>query len=304
MKKISFLILLFLGFAVEAQCQSKTDTTKLWKVKGKASLNFNENYFSNWAAGGQNAYGTIGKFVMNADYHKDKTSWTNALNMVLGYSLIGDSKAMKTDDQIQIYSTYKLHWNKHWMFTVLGSMQTQFARGYNYAIDSSTSISGFLAPVTIDLGPGIQYKPNKHLEINFSPVTPRLVYVNNQRLADAGSFGLKPAVRDTAGNIIKHASKAYFAFGARLYATLNYDLAKNVNLDSKLSLFSDYLDNPQNIDVDWQVLLGMKVNSWLNVDISTQMLYNDKVMITDKYGHTGPRVQFKQLLMVGVGYTF
>ena len=135
-------------------------------------------------------------------------------------------------------------------------------------------------------------------------MTPRIVYVSNQRLADLGSFGLKPAVTDTAGNIIKHASKAYFAFGARLYATLNYDIAKNVNLDSKLSLFSDYLDHPQNIDVDWQVLLGMKVNSWLNVDISTQMLYSDKVLIANNEGHKAPRLQFKQLLMVGIGYTF
>lgn len=304
MKKISLFILIFLGIALEALCQNKADSTKLWKVKGKASLNFNENYFSNWAAGGENAYGTIGKYIMNADYHKGGTSWTNSFNLSLGYSLIGSSKPMKTDDQIQIYSNYKLHWNKHWMYTLLGSIQTQFARGYNYAVDSSKSISGFLAPVTIDLGPGIQYKPNKHLEINFSPVTPRLIYVNNQRLADAGSFGLKPAIRDSAGNIIKHASKAFFAFGARLYATLNYDIAKNVNMDSKLSLFSDYLDHPENIDVDWQVLLGMKVNNWLNVDISTQMIYNDKVMITDKYGNTGPRLQFKQLLLVGVGYIF
>lgn len=183
MKKtvLIFFTLLFTGSILRAQ--NTSDTTQFWKVKGKASLNFNENYFSNWAAGGENAYGVIGKYVMNAHYHKGKTAWTSSFNMALGYSLIGNSKAMKTDDQIQVYSTYKLHWNKHWMFTLLGSMQTQFARGYNYAIDSSTSISGFLAPVTIDLGPGIQYKPNKHLEINFSPVTPRLVYVNNQRLA-------------------------------------------------------------------------------------------------------------------------
>ncbi|MBE0651198.1 MAG: DUF3078 domain-containing protein [Bacteroidales bacterium] len=304
MKKLSLLILILFGTVLGLQCQTKTDSTKLWKINGKASLNFNENYFSNWAAGGENAYGVIGKYMMHADYQKGKIGWTNTVNLALGYSLIGNSNPMKTDDQIQIYSIYKVQWQKHWFFTILGSIQTQFANGYNYSVDSSTSISGFLAPLTIDLGPGIQYKPNKFLEINFSPVTPRIVYVNNQRLADEGSFGLKPAETDSAGNIIKHASKAYFAFGARLYATLNYDIAKNVNLNTKLSLFSDYLDNPQNIDVDWQVLLGMKVNSWLNVDISTQMLYNNKVLIANNEGIKAPRLQFKQLLMVGIGYTF
>lgn len=304
MKRISLIILVLFLTTLGLQCQTKTDSTKLWKVKGKASLNFNENYFSNWAAGGTNAYGIIGKYIMGANYHKDNKFWTNSFKLALGYSLIGNSKAMKTDDQIQIYSTYKIKWSKQWLFTLLGSIETQFANGYNYAVDSSTSISGFLAPVTIYLGPGIEYRPSKFLEIDFSPVTSRLVYVGSQRLADAGSFGLKPAVRDSSGNIIKHSSKAYYSFGARLYAKVNYDIAKNVNLNSQLSLFSDYLDHPQNINVDWQVLLGMKVNSWLNVDISTQMLYNDKVMITDKNGNTGPRLQFKQLLMVGIGYTF
>ncbi|MBN2614779.1 MAG: DUF3078 domain-containing protein [Bacteroidales bacterium] len=304
MKKSTFLLLAFFWITAAVQAQNPADTAKLWKIKGKASLNFNETYFSNWAAGGNNAYGAIGKYVMNIDYNKGKVFWTNNINLALGYSLIGNSKPMKTDDQIQIYSTYKMQWKKNWLFTVLASIQTQFANGYNYAVDSTTPISGFLAPLTVDLGPGIQFKPDKHLEINFSPVTARVVYVNNQRLADAGSFGLTPAVTDTAGYIVKHAHKAYFAFGARLFAKIDYDIAKNVNLKSQLSLFSDYLHNPQNIVVDWQTLLGMKVNSWLNVDISTQMLYDDRVMITDKNGKTGPRLQFKQLLLVGLSYTF
>lgn len=304
MRRATLLFITLLCTISFLQAQTETDTTQYWKVKGNASLNFNENYFSNWAAGGDNAYGGIGKFELKMDYEKDKISWTNKLNMTLGYSLIGNSKPMKTDDQIQLYSTYKVRWKKHWKFTLLGSMQTQFSRGYNYSVDSTTSISGFMSPLTIDLGPGIQYNPDKHLQINFSPVTPRLIYVNNQRLADAGSFGLQPAERDSLGNIIKHASKAYFAFGARLYAHINYDIAKNVNLDSQLSLFSDYLHNPQNIVVDWQAALTMKVNSWLNVVMSTQMLYDDRVMITDKNGNTGPRLQIKQLLLIGLSYTF
>ncbi|MBN2637579.1 MAG: DUF3078 domain-containing protein [Bacteroidales bacterium] len=304
MKKNTLIILAFILTAFAAQAQNNTDTAKLWKVKGKASLNFNENYFSNWAAGGQNAYGGVGKFEMSADYSKGKVFWTNSMNLALGYSLIGNSNPMKTDDQIQIFSTYKLQWKKNWLFSVMASLQTQFANGYNYAVDSTTPISGFLAPITIDLGPGLQYNPNKHFELNLSPATARVVYVNNQRLANEGAFGLTPAETDTQGNIIKPASKAYFAFGARLFAKIDYDIAKNLNLKSQLSLFSDYLHNPQNIVVDWQNVLGMKVNSWLNVDISTQMLYDDRVLIKDNNGVAAPRLQFKQLLLVGLSYSF
>ena len=86
---------------------------------------------------------------------------------------------------------------------------------------------------------------------------------------------------------------------------VNYEVAKNINVISKLELFSDYLDNPQNIDVNWQVLVELKVNSWLNVNFSTELIYDDDVIIKDANDiPLGPRTQFKQMLMVGVGYAF
>jgi hypothetical protein len=301
MKKILLLNLIFL---VSLGLNAQSDTTKYWKTTGKASLNFNENYFSNWAAGGENAYGTVGQFEMDANYKNDKVIWTNHINMRLGYSVLGSSKLLKTADQIEWFSTYKNQLNKKWLFTVLGSFKTQFAKGFDYKVDSSTAISGFLAPMTLDIGPGLQYTANKYLSINLSPASARLIYVNSQRLADAGSFGLKPAVTDSSGRVLSPAKKYTLGLGIRVFITLDYPVAKNVNLNSRLSLYSDFFHNPQNIDVDWQVVLDMKVNNWLNVDISTQLLYDDDVMITDSNGKTGPRVQFKQLLLLGIGYKF
>jgi len=87
--------------------------------------------------------------------------------------------------------------------------------------------------------------------------------------------------------------------------TASYEVAKNVNIATKLELFSDYLNNPQNVDVNWQVQIDLKVNSWLNVNFSTELIYDDDVIINDSNGNPlGPRTQFKQMLMVGVGYKF
>jgi len=222
----------------------------------------------------------------------------------LGYSVIGKANPTKTDDKIELISTYKRQLSKYWFLTAVGSFRSQFANGYNYAVDSSTPISHFLAPGYIDFGPGVQYKPVKWFSVNISPANIRWVVVNDQRLADLGAFGLDPAVVDSHGNIVHHAKKSRLDFGARMILTLNYDVAKNVNLSTKLDLFSNYLHKPQNIVVDWQTNIGLKVNDWLNVTISTTLLYDDRIMITDKNGKTGPRTQFKQLLMVGVGYSF
>ncbi len=43
---------------------------------------------------------------------------------------------------------------------------------------------------------------------------------------------------------------------------------------------------------------------WLNIDLQTTLLYDDDIMITDKDGNIGPRAQFREFLMISVGYTF
>ena len=93
-------------------------------------------------------------------------------------------------------------------------------------------------------------------------------------------------------------------FGAKMMMVLSYEIVKNVNIGTKLELFSDYLNNPQAVDVNWQVLIGFKINDWLNVDLQTTLLYDQDIMITDKDGNTGPRTQFREFLMLSIGYAF
>jgi len=99
MKKILLVAFIFSGLIAISQ----TDTVKYWKIESKASLNFTQSYFSNWSAGGENTLATTGKFTNNSNYAKDKHKWDNWLDLALGYSLIGDNKAMKTDDKIELF---------------------------------------------------------------------------------------------------------------------------------------------------------------------------------------------------------
>lgn len=299
MKKFLLLGLLFISFAVHSQ----NDTTKNWKTEGKASLNFSQSYFSNWSAGGENSLTAIGKYTMKANYKKEKHSWNNWIDLAFGYNLIGKSDPMKTEDKIEFISSYNYDIKKNWQFSTVLTFKSQFAKGYEYSKDSTNSISGFMAPAYIDIGPGISYKPSDHFMVNFSPVTPRWIVVIDQDLANQGAFGLTPA--DSVNGIVQNAKRVKSQFGAKLLLAVNYEVAKNVNLSSKLELFSDYLDNPQNIDVNWQVLVDLKVNSWLNVTFSTELIYDDDVIIKDANDvPLGPRTQFKQMLMIGVGYAF
>lgn len=300
MKRILFITLLFASVAAFSQ-----DTIRVgnWTIMGKVSLNISQSYFANWSAGGTSSFAPIGKYNMSANYKKGRHEWNNWLDLALGYNLFFDVAPMKTDDKIEYITSYRYQLAKSWYFTVLGKFATQFAKGYDYSVDSTVYISKFMAPAYTDIGPGITYQPVDWFSVYFSPVTPAWIIVGDQRLADEGAFGLDPAVYD-AGVLVSHAKKVKSMFGAKMMIVLKKEVAKNITVGTKLELFSDYLDNPQNIDVNWQVLIGLKVNDWLSIDLQTTLLYDDDIMITDKNGNIGPRTQFWETLMISIGYAF
>ena len=301
MKKILTIVLILAGLTV----MSQTDTVKYWKIDNKASLNFTQSYFSNWSAGGENTLSTTGKFTNNSNYAKGKHKWDNWLDLALGYSLIGDAKAMKTDDKIEFISSYGYKIHDDWYIAAFLTFRSQFANGYAYDVDSTLYVSKFMAPGKVDIGPGIEWKPNEHFMAYFSPMTARWIIVDDERLADAGSFGLDPAILDSNDVLIEHAKRAKFAFGAKAIVVLQYEIFKNVDFATKLELFSDYLDNPQNIDVNWQAALTLKVNSWLNVNITTELVYDDDIMFYNADGAAiGPRTQFNENMQLGLVVSF
>ena len=78
---------------------------------------------------------------------------------------------------------------------------------------------------------------------------------------------------------------------------------KNINLQTKLELFSNY-EEATHIDVNWEVLVAMKVNKYISATISTQLIYDHDIDILDSDGKVGPRTQFKEVIGVGVSYKF
>lgn len=276
----------FFSFAQESA------DTSYWKRNGKAGLNFSQSHLSNWAAGGQSALNTLGLLNYVANYSRDNIMWDNALDMNLGYSIIGESKAIKTDDKFEFNSKYGKKATEKLFYSIGFSLKSQFTDGFDYKTDSTNPISRFFAPGYITLGAGMDWIPNEHFSITFAPITGRVTIVADQTLADAGAFGVEPG------------ENLRFELGAKTTFKVSGEIAKNVLLGSKLELFSDYLEKPQNVDVDWQTSITMKVNSWLNANISAHLIYDDDITIMDKDGNSGPRTQFKEVLSVGLSYSF
>lgn len=309
MKRIGSILLFILGTTSISLAQDaaplKTDT--VWRTGGLFSSAFNQVSLMNWAAGGQDAVSLNNIVSLYAKYNKGKMSWDNTLDMGYGIIKQGDEKIRKNDDRLELNSKlgYRVNETKFY-YTILFNFRSQFAEGFNYPrTDSSLYISKFAAPAFTLFSIGIDYKPADYFSLFISPITARGIIVNDKRLSEAGAFGVDPGE--------KFRSEA----GAYLNTRFQKDVVKNVNFMTKLDLFSNYQEDPQNVDVNWEVLISMKVNSFLSVSLGTQLIYDDNTQIAlfrtvngtevpvtklDGSQKTGPRTQFRQIFGVGLTY--
>jgi len=280
-----------------------------WKKGGIISLNFTQVSLSNWAAGGQNSIAGMGLFNYFANYKKGDDSWDNNIDLAYGLTQNGNDKPIKSEDKIDLATKYGRLAFKNWYYSALLGFRSQFSEGFNYPNDSD-KISNFLAPAYFTIALGMDYKPNDNFSLLMAPITGRIIVVNDDDLADEGAFGVDPAEYDLLGVKVKDGENIRYEFGTLIKAVYKKDILENVNFQTKLELFCNYLEDPQNVDVNWEILIAMKVNKYITANLSTQLIYDDNTIIeVDKNDdgvieEKGPRTQFKEVLGVGLAYKF
>lgn len=298
------------------------DTATGWTRKGGINLGTTFTYFSQWASGGINSVGFNGGLNYAANYRKGKDAWDNTL--IIGYGLLrqGFDKTIpwiKTDDRFDFTSKYGRQINEKIFYAALLNFNTQFSPGFapgaNGLPDRTVKISDFMAPARLLLSIGADYKPNADLSIFVSPITYRGIFVYNQNLADQGAFGVEKATYDLNGARLTAGKNIRNEVGA--YIRINYakKLNENVNFTSKLELFSNYLENPQNIDINFENLLAVKLGKYFALNVSAQWIYDDNTVVsktkdvevegaTVKVPYASKGVQFKGVTSLGFTYNF
>jgi hypothetical protein len=293
MKKY-LLIFLVLPFFVSAQ--NEQDTIKYWKKGGVATLNLSQISLTNWVAGGKSSATGVIIFNSFANYQKEKISWDNTVDLSYGFQQEKDDDLIKSSDKIDLSSKLGIKTKSKWNYSFLTGFKSQFSPGYAYP-NTTDAISKFMAPGYLNLALGMDYKTEK-ISLLLSPLSGKFTFVTDDLLSDAGAFGVDPG------------SKARSEMGASLKFEGNTELLKNVTGQTKLELFSNYFNNPQNIDVDWKVLINMKVNEFLSANIVTHLIYDDDIDIpVDKNGDgvlefAGPKIQFMEMFGVGLSLKF
>ncbi len=260
------------------------DVENGWKVGGMVGVNLNQSAYKNWSAGGENSYSATGLFNLNWAFKNDVLFWTNSFDLKYGRTKQADDESQKTDDKIELVSQFGRKAFANWYYSAYLSAKSQMTEGFEVDDnDVEEKISNLFSPLYVVLALGLDKEIVKNFSVLLSPISGKTTIVMDQDLSDIGAYGVK---------IGKHYKNE---IGAYIKAQYKINIMTNTDFETKLNLFADYLDKPQNIDVEWSNLLTLKVNDFLNTNISFDLVYDDDVL---------PEVQLKEVLSVGLSYKF
>jgi len=297
-------------FAQELTNSKSPDTISYWTKKNKLGFDISEIAFVNWSAGGNSAVSGLFKGDFSRVYAKENRKWVNELFIRYGLNKQDGLGVRKTDDAIQINSTfgYRKDTITNWYHSAKFNFNTQFTNGYVYP-NTEKVISRLFAPAYIFLGVGAENANKEKKRIFYiSPFTFKTTLVLDQNLANQGAFGVTKALYDLNGNIISSGKRSKTELGFLFTSFYKKEIVKNITLVNKLSLYSDYINNFGNIDVDCDLSLDLVVNQYVKANIGARVVYDDDIKDKEEVNGTqvtvGPKAQLKQLLGVGIVYLF
>ena len=315
-----------------------------WTQSLKTNIKFGQTSLTNWAAGGDNTVTLQAFIDGNANYKKDDLFWNNRLQLDYGFVYASSKPILqKSDDRIYLESKfgYKNASMKNFSLSINYDFKSQFNTGYDYLTpsvpadkygdaegnvpdlddiphkdqvslwkDARKIKSGFLAPAYTNLAVGIDLKPTKWLSLNIAPVTGGVVIVRNEVLRKNYGMHLKDEFKDAdlsgvdPADLGSYYKSARFEFGAQVKADMALNVNENFKYTSQVVLFSNYLDKPENLRVNWDNRFDWKLAKYFSLTLTTNMIYDDKVVIfSEKDGLTKQRVQFKESLLFGFTWT-
>jgi hypothetical protein len=261
---------------------------RTWKTGGLYGLNISQGSLSNWAAGGEDFTLAVNSLLsLYAYYKKDRYSWDNSFDFNLGYVKTTSLGGRKNDDRFDLLSKAGYLLNPKLGLAGLINIRSQFFKGYSFDDDQKIMTSNFFSPGYLLLSLGLDYKPVPELSIFLSPSSARWVIVRDTALSNKGMYGVEPG------------EKSNFEFGA--FATINFlkSISPNMAYKARLDLFSNYLNNPQNIDLFMSNILSIKLSRILSATWGVDLIYDDDVKLFGE-NRSSPALQVKSLVGIGL----
>ncbi|WOD42302.1 DUF3078 domain-containing protein [Hwangdonia lutea] len=283
-----------------------------WKQINKATFDLSEVAFVNWSAGGSNSISGLVGIRSEANYKDKYFFWNNNLSARYGINKQESREIRKTDDLFEMNSNigYKPDESSNWFYSARLNFKTQLTNGYKYP-NTDDPISRFMAPGYLFFGGGMEYgKDIEELSFYFSPITLKATFVLDEDLANAGAFGVTPAVLDVDGNVIIEGERTRQEVGILLTNSYKMQVVENVAMVHQVNLYTDYINNFGNVDLDWRVDFNFKVNSFMRATLGSHMKYDDDIKtsvpsdVEGEFDEAGAKIQWKQFLGIGFAIDF
>lgn len=284
MKKIILLSVFLIGQIFYAQTETAhvvKDTT-YWTKKGTIAVLGSQSSFSQWQAGGSNNLAINGSINYDINYKKEDWVWDNKFIAMYGINKIKGEDQRKTDDRLEINSILGKKAKGEWYYSAFTNFKTQFDAGLNPK-DETEHTSHFMSPAYWQTGLGMLWKKNDNLKVNIAPATSRFIFVHKHFTEFGESFG------------VEQGKDVRFELGASVNAYYKIQVMENFTVENILNLYSNYLEDPQNVDIDYQLNAVLKVNKYISTNLTFQALYDDNAYKGFQTRHT---------LGVGLNYMF
>jgi len=310
MKKIIFTVAILAttitGFAQDAEAEAEAPKDG-WTKAGNIALLFSQAAFNEeWTGGGTNNYAANLVLAYDANYRKGKLTWDNRIMADYGITKTQDQDfTRKTSDRFELNSIVGRQVNEsNWFYSFFANIRTQMTSGYEYGEDATgaeirTETTKLLSPGYLQAGPGMLWKKSDNLKVNIAPATARVILVSSQftDAAALAALGITAEEFNDAGGYfgIDANKTTRFEFGAALTGYAKLKLMENITMENILALYSNYLEDPQNVDIDYTLNIVMTVNKWITANFGFQAIYDDNAV---------EGFQIREGLGIGVTYGF
>ncbi len=275
-----------------------------WKFLSEANFVFNQAIIKNWSKGGENNISTLLDVTGRAKYtnKEKKMTWSSIGRLKHGLIMTTEYGVRRNIDLIDISSKFNNKAFGKFDFSSTMIFKTQLAKGYKYP--DTIPVSKFFNPATLTIGLGLDYKPNKNTSINFAPLSYKGTYVLDTVNIDQTKHGLSADQRS------KHEP------GMSVQVNHKLTLWKTIKVVNEVRLFTNYIHNPLNVDIDWEMIATAKLNWFTDIRLNTHLIYDDDTLIPvfdddgepvlrpDGNQKKSPMIQFKEVIGLSVIFRF
>jgi len=282
-------LIIILIFSVNIYSQEIVEKDSLWTKRGNITVLLNQTGFSDWVGGGTNNFSATIKFDYEWEYKDKGWDWLSNVESAFGIAKYKNAPfARKIDDRILIQSIVGKEFTRNLSFSAFFNFTSQIGNGYKYKKDSENNeirelTTRIFSPAYFQIGSGFLWKKDEKIWVNYSPIASRLILVSKKFTDDL-------LENETYFGVSQNKSSRY-ELGANLTFHSEGKLLENVNYKQDLKLFSNYIEEASNIDLDYLAQIEINVNPLLTTQLIFQLIYDDNAV---------SRLQVREVFGVGV----